>query len=204
MVLVVKNLLAITGDIRDTGSIPGLQRFPRSRAWQPIPVFLPGESPWTEEPGGPQSIGSQRVGHYWSSWARISPYVRLSFQLSSSPWFHVVRPALISQSMWSTFSFYCTIKAKVLVTFALCEYGAHTFMICSDLVYFILFFWQTYDFSLCFSIIGAGKISKHGGTLLYINPHVCTDVWTQTYSFWTVFFVKVYKEWLLIYFKMYA
>ena len=28
------------------------------------PVFLPGESPWTEEPGGLQSMGLQRVGHY--------------------------------------------------------------------------------------------------------------------------------------------
>ena len=27
------------------------------------PVFLPGESPWTEEPGGLQSVGSQRVRH---------------------------------------------------------------------------------------------------------------------------------------------
>ena len=27
------------------------------------PVFLPGESLWTEEPGGLQSLGSQRVGH---------------------------------------------------------------------------------------------------------------------------------------------
>ena len=27
------------------------------------PVFLPGESPWTEEPGGLQSMGSQKVGH---------------------------------------------------------------------------------------------------------------------------------------------
>ena len=27
------------------------------------PVFLPGESPWTEEPGELQSIGSLRVGH---------------------------------------------------------------------------------------------------------------------------------------------
>ena len=26
-------------------------------------VFLPGESSWTEEPGGLQSMGSQRVGH---------------------------------------------------------------------------------------------------------------------------------------------
>ena len=28
-------------------------------ALQSIPVFLPGESPWTEEPGGLQSMGSQ-------------------------------------------------------------------------------------------------------------------------------------------------
>ena len=27
------------------------------------PVYLPMEMPWTEEPGGPQSMGSQRVGH---------------------------------------------------------------------------------------------------------------------------------------------
>ena len=33
------------------------------RAWQPTPAFLPGESPWTEEPGGLQSLESQRVGH---------------------------------------------------------------------------------------------------------------------------------------------
>ena len=33
------------------------------RAWQPTPVFLPGESPRTKEPGGLQSMGLQRVGH---------------------------------------------------------------------------------------------------------------------------------------------
>ena len=27
------------------------------------PVFLSGESPWTEEPDGLHSMGSQRVGH---------------------------------------------------------------------------------------------------------------------------------------------
>ena len=32
---------------------------PWRRAWQPIPVFLPGESLWTEEPGKLQSLGSQ-------------------------------------------------------------------------------------------------------------------------------------------------
>ena len=40
----VKNPSASAGDIRGTGWIPGLGRFPRRRAWQPTPVFLPGES----------------------------------------------------------------------------------------------------------------------------------------------------------------
>ena len=33
------------------------------KVWQPTPVFLPGESPWAEEPGGLQSMGSRRVTH---------------------------------------------------------------------------------------------------------------------------------------------
>ena len=45
------------------GSIPGLGRFPGRKGWQPTPVFLPGESPWTEEPRGLQSMELQRVGH---------------------------------------------------------------------------------------------------------------------------------------------
>ena len=40
---------------------------PLRRAWQPTPVFLPGESPWTKEPGGLQSMGSQRVRHNWAT-----------------------------------------------------------------------------------------------------------------------------------------
>ena len=42
-------------------------KMPWRRAWQPTPVFLPGESPWTEEPGGLQSMGSQRVRHDWAT-----------------------------------------------------------------------------------------------------------------------------------------
>ena len=38
-------------------------------AWQPIPVFFPGEYPWTNEPGGLQSIGLQRLRHDWSDLA---------------------------------------------------------------------------------------------------------------------------------------
>ena len=44
VVLVVKNLPASAGDIRDAGSIPGLGRSPGgARAWQPTPGFWPGE-----------------------------------------------------------------------------------------------------------------------------------------------------------------
>ena len=35
---------------------------PLEKEMQATPVFLPGKIPWMEEPGGLQSIGSQRVG----------------------------------------------------------------------------------------------------------------------------------------------
>ena len=42
--------------------VPSLgQEIPWRRAWQPIPVFLPVESPWTEEPARLQTMGSQRI-----------------------------------------------------------------------------------------------------------------------------------------------
>ena len=46
-----------TCNVGDLGSIS------RGRAWQPTLVLLPGEFPRTEEPGGLQSTGLQRVIH---------------------------------------------------------------------------------------------------------------------------------------------
>ena len=43
----VKNLSAM----RETWVQSLLRKIPWRRAWQPTPVFLPGESPWTEKPG---------------------------------------------------------------------------------------------------------------------------------------------------------
>ena len=54
------------------GFNPGVGKIPWRRAWQPTPVFLPGESPWTEEPGTLRPIGSQGVAHDWSDLARIA------------------------------------------------------------------------------------------------------------------------------------
>ena len=45
---------------------PWVGKIPWRRAWQPIPVFLPGESPKTKAPGRLQSMGFQRV---WNNWA---------------------------------------------------------------------------------------------------------------------------------------
>ena len=42
---------------------PWVGKIPWRREWQPTPVFLPGKIPWTEESGGLQSMGSQRVRH---------------------------------------------------------------------------------------------------------------------------------------------
>ena len=47
------------------GFYPWVRKIPWKRAWQPTPVFLSGESPWTGEPGGLQSMGSPRVRHDW-------------------------------------------------------------------------------------------------------------------------------------------
>ena len=50
----VKNLPATRGI---PGFDPGVGKVPWRRAWQPTLVSLPGESPWTEEPGGLRSMG---------------------------------------------------------------------------------------------------------------------------------------------------
>ena len=42
---------------------PCTGKIPWRRPRQSTPVFLPGESPWTEELGGLQPIESKRVGH---------------------------------------------------------------------------------------------------------------------------------------------
>ena len=45
---------------RRRGFDPWVGKIPWRRAWQFTPVFLPAESPWTEEPGRLQSMGSQK------------------------------------------------------------------------------------------------------------------------------------------------
>ena len=74
---------------------PWLGKIPRSRAWPPTPVFLHGESSWTEESADLQSMGSQRVGHDWATeWglARSQTSDLLNAGTFYSPANSVVRP----------------------------------------------------------------------------------------------------------------
>ena len=58
----VNNLPACAGDARDTGLISGWERSPGGENNNPL-QYSWLENPWTEEPGGLQATGLQRVGH---------------------------------------------------------------------------------------------------------------------------------------------
>ena len=60
--LVVKNLPANAGDLRDSGSIPGLERSPKGGHGNPL-QYSCLENLWTEEAGRLYSLGSKRVRH---------------------------------------------------------------------------------------------------------------------------------------------
>ena len=82
---------------------PWVRKIPRRRKWLLTPVFLPEESPWTEEPGGLQSCCAWSLSHiqlFSTSWtvacqeplfmgifqARILEWVAMpSFRGSSQP-----------------------------------------------------------------------------------------------------------------------
>ena len=60
---VAKNLPANAGDTEDMGSIPGSGRAPEEGMATYFSI-LTWRIPWTEEPDGLQSIGSQRIRQY--------------------------------------------------------------------------------------------------------------------------------------------
>ena len=62
VISVVKHLPSKAGDIRDEGSIPGLED-PLEKEMATNSSILAWKTPWTEEPCGLQSMGSQRVRH---------------------------------------------------------------------------------------------------------------------------------------------
>ena len=80
----VRNLPTHAGEVRDTGSIPGSGRSSGGGHGNLLWYFHL-ENPVDKEPGGLQSIGSQRVGHDRSNLECMHTYSRRSKQLSGNP-----------------------------------------------------------------------------------------------------------------------
>ena len=69
---------ANTEETGDWGSVPGAGRSPGIGDSSPL-QYSCLENPWTEEPGGLLSVGSQRIGDNW-----VHTYTYWSFQVLSS------------------------------------------------------------------------------------------------------------------------
>ena len=89
------------------GFNPWVEKIPWRRAWQPTPLFLPGESLWREEPGRWQ--GSQRVGHDWATVPTAQP-----LGVKTQMWIGVLTKALSIQSQ-SEFLLLCRQPQDIFV-----------------------------------------------------------------------------------------
>ena len=78
-------------DIKDVGSSLG-QGDPLEAGTGTHSSILAWRIPWTEEPGRPQSVGSQRVGHDWSDLACMH------IQFSQHP---LLEKTILSPTGWS-------------------------------------------------------------------------------------------------------
>ena len=74
--LVVKNLPSNAGDIKDSGLSPESGRS-LEEGMATHRSILAWRIPWTEEPGGLQSIGSHKVGNDWSDLVHTRGYLRM-------------------------------------------------------------------------------------------------------------------------------
>ena len=81
---------------KKSGFDPWVKKIPWMMAWQPTPVFLPGECLWTEEPGRLPFMELQRVGH--KKQLSMHTHTPLSWCLSKG------QPFLLAASRCSPFN----------------------------------------------------------------------------------------------------
>ena len=70
------------------------------------PSILLCRVPWTEEPGGLQSIESQRVGYHWSDWVCMDAYLKYCIVFSIS-YTKIWTSCLRFESKWAFYIFIC-------------------------------------------------------------------------------------------------
>ena len=85
--MVAQTINNLSVNARDMSSIPGLGRFPGEGNGNPL-QYSCLEIPRTEEPGGLQSTGSQRMGHDWQHTDSSPGYrnTKTSLEQTPRPW----------------------------------------------------------------------------------------------------------------------
>ena len=86
--------LRICLQCRIPGFNPWVGKIPWRRAWQPTPVFLPGESPWTEAPWATIHRGHKEshmtkwlsIAHQDDRWVKLSLVTLLPEILKKNEW----------------------------------------------------------------------------------------------------------------------
>ena len=121
--LMVKNLPANAGGIRDVGSVPGLGRSSGKRNGNPLPVVLPGESHGQRSLAGYSPCGG-RVRHDWSDFTHTQDYRKNSpSQLFCTD--YATSPALSTLLIWDCLIFLTMLWDK-------CNYYFHFTVVRSE------------------------------------------------------------------------
>ena len=94
---------------------------PWRKAWQPTLVFLLGKSPWTEEPGGLQSIGS----HDWSTHMQCMFCDRFFNVFVSEFWCIFLQGLSIHCGLWI---YLHTVEQSSLIIPYLCLFHHYSFL----------------------------------------------------------------------------
>ena len=98
--LVVKNLSANEGDVKEAGSIPELGRSPGEGNGNPLQHSCL-ENPMDRGTGGLHSMGSHRVRHDWSNLACTHTYIY--FHKYMCLYIYILNLACTSGSSWFTY-----------------------------------------------------------------------------------------------------
>ena len=98
----------------DLGSIPGSGRSPREGTGYPL-QYSCLENSWTEEPGGLQSMGQQRVGHDW-----VTNYLKVNMATHRLLAVDTDRPICNICRVWSKYKMYVYIPYTYQVKLTNC------------------------------------------------------------------------------------
>ena len=153
------------------------------RAWQPAPVFLPGESPWTEEPGGLQLTGSQTIGHNQATKAHNHRGQEFpSYHVPQMKYWQTSPMTAMEVTIVVFSSFFRNIFLKISIIGILCYYWLNIVALDSEEVRFLCRF----ALSLALTIREGGSFSTVSAydirvdTMLFF-PSICPSTYPSVH-----------------------